>query len=154
MRESLTCRLDRQWGPTVLRPQREQQRLTRAALSQLSGVSESAISKLERGSHAVSARLAARLCRALRLPSPIHGPTLALPLGELDAVEALRVLRQALQEFAAERYHPAAFVDRHGPWPSLTAYHLALTDTLADQQIATALASQLATPGPNHDQRR
>jgi len=148
-----TPRFPRSWGPETLRPQRERLGLSRAALSRLSGVSESTIAKLERGRHAVTTPIAVRLCRALQLPSPAPGPILSLPLGGADPAAASRILRQALQEFAAERYDPARFLDRLGPWPSFIEYQLQLHATLSDGETAAALAANLPLTESPHDGR-
>lgn len=138
-----TARFPRSWGPETLRPCREVRRLSREALARLSGVSASAIAKLEHGRHRATHETALRLCGALGLPKPGPGPVLAIPLGDLDPVTAARILRCALKEFAAARHHPESFLGRVAPGESTIDYTLKLCSTLADSESAAALAQAL-----------
>lgn len=135
------ARMPRSWGADVVRKERERLGLSRAALSISSGVCESTIAKLEQGRHTVSLRIAVRLSRALRLPCPAPGPALAIPLAGTDPATAARIVRQALQEFVADRIDPHRYCDRLGPWTSVVDYTVQLCATQADAETAAALAA-------------
>lgn len=102
------------WGAEVVRPAREALLLTRRALAVLCGVSESAIRNVERGRHAPTYAVSARLCRALGLRSPLAGAELRLFLGPLSHNEAIQTLRGALREYIAARADAQAFADLLG----------------------------------------
>lgn len=130
------------WGPSVLRPARDAQGLSRPDLARLSGVAESTIAKLEQGQHQPRRRSLLRLCKALNLPSPLPGAELRIPLGSIAHDLAVRTLRQALQEFRATRADADAFAQRRS---AAGAEHvLAVYQALDARDTASALLTLLS----------
>jgi transcriptional regulator with XRE-family HTH domain len=106
--------VSREWGPSVVRPTREGQGLSRPALARRAGVSESGLRNLETGRHRPTPAIVLRLCKALGLKSPLPFAELRLPAGPIDHNTAIKTLRDALREYIAARTDPEAFADRLG----------------------------------------
>jgi transcriptional regulator with XRE-family HTH domain len=106
--------VSREWGPSVVRPTREGQGLSRSALARRTGVSESGLRNLETGRHCPTPAIVLRVCAELGVPSPLPSAELRLSPGTIDHNTAIKTLRDALREYIATRADPEAFADRLG----------------------------------------
>lgn len=136
----------REWGARVLRPARENLKLTRQQLAQASGIAESTLRNIEGGRHLPTMRILARLCPVVGLVNPLgDAEALSIRLDGMARERAVDLLRAALRDFVIARSDAKAFAESRFPKGGvlqIEATHEAETDAEDAGVLLTSLRKQ------------